>query len=72
MAVASSVTMLAVRSCPGSATVCALAAVVARVATSADPRTWRACNQLVSRSLSDAADPVGGGVAGEQYQRSLV
>ena len=72
MAVASSVMMLAVSSCPGSTTVWALAAVMARAATSAEPRTWRLRSQPVSRVWPMRRIRVGGGVAGEQDQRSLV
>ena len=64
--------MLAVRSCPGSTTVWALAAAMARAATSADPRTCRFRSQAGQACLADAADPIGAGVAGEQHQRSLV
>ena len=49
MPVASSVMMLAVRSCPGSTTVWALAAAMARAATSAEPRTLRFRSQPVRR-----------------------
>ena len=72
MPLASSVMMPAVRSCPGSTTVCALAAAMARAATSAEPRTLPAAQPGCQAGLSEAADPIGGGVAGEQDQRSFV
>ena len=72
MAPASSAMMLAVKSCPGSTTDWALAAAIARAATSAEPAHVPVAQPAGQASLTDAADPIGAGVAGEQHQRALV
>jgi hypothetical protein len=55
------------QSCPGSTIDWAFAAVIARAATSTEPRDVPIPQSARQAGLADAADPVGACVSGEQH-----